>query len=88
MTAAESELMHEIRKARAEVGDMRAALLAKAVTIEEHAMAVAEGDVAKAATIAAELAHSAFFFKAFQVASVQNRALREEIARLKEKQHG
>lgn len=88
MTAAESSLFHELRKARSELGEARAALLLKAARIEERAMAEAEGDIAKAASIASELGHSVFFFRAFQEASRQNHILRAEIARLKEERRG
>lgn len=88
MTAAESSLFHELRKARAELGEARAALMLKATSIEERAMAEADGDIAKAATIASELGHSVFFFRAFQEASRQNRVLRAELAALKEERRG
>lgn len=88
MTAAESDLVHELRKARSERDDIRAVLMERAARIEERAMAEAAGDITKAAEIASELGHSTFFFRAFQEASRQNRVLREEIARLKEQRRG
>lgn len=88
MTAHESDLMHELRKAKSELCDLRAVLLLEAESIESRALAEAQGDIAKAASIASELGHSVFFFRAFQEASRQNRMLREEIARLKEQGRG
>lgn len=88
MTAAESDLAHELRKARSELGEARAALMLKAESIEAHALAEAQGDIAKAASIASELGHSVFFFRAFQEASRQNRVLRAELAALKEQRRG
>lgn len=83
MTAVESDLTHELRKARSELGEARAALMLRACTIEERAMAEAAGDITKAAEIASELGHSIFFFRAFQEASRQNRVLRTELHNLK-----
>ena len=88
MTVAESDLVHELRKARSELGEARAALMLKAESIEARAMAEAEGDIARAASIASELGHSVFFFRAFQEASRQNRILRAELAALKEQRRG
>lgn len=88
MTVAESDLTHELRKARSELGEARAALMLKAQSIEERAMAEAAGDIAKAAEIASELGHSIFFFRAFQEASRQNRILKAELNALKEQRRG
>lgn len=88
MTVAESDLLHELRKARAELCDLRAVLLLEAQNIEARAMAEAAGDIAKAAEIASELGHSVFFFRAFQEASRQNRILSAELAALKEQRRG
>lgn len=88
MTAAESDLMHELRAMRAELGDIRAAFDAVAETRESAALAEADGSLDKAAAVAQELAHSAFWFRAFHEKSRQNRILRAEIARLKEERRG
>lgn len=88
MTAAESEIMHELRAARAELGDFRAAFDAVAESRESKALADADGTIDKAAAIASELAHSAFWFKAFHEKARQCRVLRAELAALKEQRRG
>lgn len=88
MTAIESDLMHEVRKARAELGDVRAAFDAVAESREAQAVAEADGTIDKAAAIAAELAHSAFWFRAFHEKARQCRVLRAELAALKEQRRG
>jgi hypothetical protein len=79
----DSEAEHTIRALRAELGDIRAAFNAVAESREAQAVADADGSLDKAAAIAQELAHSAFWFRAFHEKARQCRVLREEIARLK-----
>lgn len=88
MTAAESDLVHQLRAARAELGDVQSALDSRAATLEEQALAEYAGDLTKAGAIAAELAHSAFWFRAFHEKARQCRVLRAEVAALKELRRG
>jgi len=65
------ELLHQLRKVSAEVSGLRFALDERAQTLGADAEA-------------AERAQSRFWFHAWEVSQKQCRALREEIARLKE----
>lgn len=85
---ADSDAQHTIRALRAELCDIRVALDSRAATLEEQALAEYAGDLTKAGMIAAELAHSAFWFRAHHEKARQCRVLREEIARLKEERRG
>lgn len=88
MTAVESDLVHQLRAARSELGDVQAALDSRAATLEEQAIAEYGGDLTKAGAIAAELAHSAFWFRAFHEKARQCRMLSAELAALKEPRRG
>lgn len=88
MTALESDLVHELRATRAELGDVRAALDSRAEMLEAQALAEYAGDLTKAGMVASELAHSAFWFKAFHEKARQCRVLRAELAALKEQRRG
>lgn len=75
MTAAEADLMHELRRLQAENGDLRAALSKEAEELGRD-------------TEAAERASSRFWFAAWRNSQIANQRMREEIARLKEPRRG
>lgn len=75
MIATAAELEHEIRRLRAENGDLRAALTKEAEELGRD-------------TDAAECASSRFWFAAWRNSQITNQRLREEIARLKEARRG
>jgi len=69
------ELLHQLRSARADIGDLRAALTKEAEELGRD-------------TEAAERASSRFWFAAWRNSQIANQRLREEIARLKEQPRG
>lgn len=75
MIATQAEMEHEVRRLRAENGDLRAALANEAEALERD-------------TEEAERRASRFWFAAWGNSQRIVRALREEIARLKEQRRG
>ncbi len=75
MIATQAELEHEVRRLRAENGDLRLALTKEAEELGRD-------------TEAAERASSRFWFAAWRNSQITNQRLREEIARLKEQRRG